>query len=170
MTITQLALVGAVLLIATVGFALLTAKRSGHRYEPCPIMTDNELEFFRRLEQAHPNGYVFPQVSMAAVMRPISGNSKARLAAFRAITTRSFRSSDWRWALCPNVPPQLKKSEPKPRLNAFAIVAPKKIGKHRDSEGNVAVRRAVDHSFADQAGPQWPQRLRGLAQMMRHIG
>lgn len=87
MTITQLALVGAVLLIATVGFALLAAGRFGHRYEPCPIMTDNELEFFRRLERAH-NGYVFPQVSMAAVMRPASGNQKHRLAAFRAISQK----------------------------------------------------------------------------------
>jgi hypothetical protein len=81
-------LMGAVILAVIVVFAILVWKGRGHRYEPCPIMTRNELEFFRRLEMAHPNGYVFPQVSMAAVMRPVSGDEKRRLAAFRAISQK----------------------------------------------------------------------------------
>lgn len=85
---TQLILIAAAIAAVTLIFAVLTSRGYGNRYEPCPIMTSNELEFFRRLEQAHPNGYVFPQVSMAAVMRPISGNSKTRLAAFRAISQK----------------------------------------------------------------------------------
>lgn len=88
MTATQMALMGVVLLAVVFVSAILMAKGRGHRYEPCPIMTRNELEFFRRLEMAHPNGYVFPQVSMAAVMRPASGNDQQRLAAFRAISQK----------------------------------------------------------------------------------
>lgn len=88
MTDTHMALIGAVVLLVICVAAVLIARDRGHRYEPCPIMTRNELEFFRRLEMAYPNGYVFPQVAMAAVMRPASGNEKQRLAAFRAISQK----------------------------------------------------------------------------------
>jgi hypothetical protein len=83
-----MALMGAIVLAVIFVVAILIFKGRGNRYEPCPIMTRNELEFFRRLEMAHPNGYVFPQVAMAAVMRPASGNEKQRLAAFRAISQK----------------------------------------------------------------------------------
>lgn len=89
MSTAMMALVGATLLVVLLAFAALTSRGRGHRYEAAPIMTANELEFFRRLEHAHgDNGYVFPQVSMAAVMRPASGGSKQRLAAFRAISQK----------------------------------------------------------------------------------
>lgn len=85
---TQIILIGAAIAVVTLIFVVLASRGRGHQYEPCPVMTANELEFFRRLEQAHPNGYVFPQVSMAAVMRPTSSNGKKRMAAFRAISQK----------------------------------------------------------------------------------
>lgn len=88
MTDAQMALMGVLVLAAILVAGVLISKGRGHRYEPCPIMTRNELEFFRRLEAAYPNGYVFPQVSMAALMRPASANEKQRLAAFRAISQK----------------------------------------------------------------------------------
>ncbi|MBV9223351.1 MAG: DUF2726 domain-containing protein [Acidobacteriaceae bacterium] len=35
---------------------------------PKPLLTDNELEFFNRLTRALPHYYVFPQVSLGAIM------------------------------------------------------------------------------------------------------
>jgi hypothetical protein len=88
---TQLILIliaGIIAIALMVVFALILSKNRGHRFEPTPIMTDNELEFFHRLEKAYPDGYVFPQVSMAAVMRPKAMSGKERLAAFRAISQK----------------------------------------------------------------------------------
>jgi hypothetical protein len=39
-------------------------------YLPIRIMTDNEIEFFGRLLRALPDHYVFPQVAMAALIKP----------------------------------------------------------------------------------------------------
>jgi len=35
---------------------------------PKPLLTDNELEFFNRLTRALPRYYIFPQVSLGAIM------------------------------------------------------------------------------------------------------
>lgn len=40
------------------------------RYKAADIMTPNEVEFFHRLVEALPGHYIFPQVSLGALMRP----------------------------------------------------------------------------------------------------
>lgn len=40
------------------------------RYKAADIMTANEVEFFHRLVEALPDHYIFPQVSLGALMRP----------------------------------------------------------------------------------------------------
>jgi len=42
------------------------------RYKPRPILTDNEAEFFARLETAVPEYRIFPQLSMTAIIEPAS--------------------------------------------------------------------------------------------------
>jgi peroxiredoxin len=39
-----------------------------YKYKAKPLMSDNEFEFFNRLVKALPEYYVFPQVSMGAVL------------------------------------------------------------------------------------------------------
>lgn len=58
------------------------------RYKPIPIMTENELEFFGRLCRAFPEGYIFPQVSMAALIKPDERERKRWGQAFAKIAQK----------------------------------------------------------------------------------
>ncbi|MGF6996819.1 hypothetical protein P3T25_005194 [Paraburkholderia sp. GAS32] len=42
------------------------------RYRQCPILTENEKEFFGRLVSAVPEYRIFPQVAMSAIIEPAS--------------------------------------------------------------------------------------------------
>lgn len=85
---------GALWVLAAVALVALRARRgsASHTYKPVALMTANELEFFQRLRRAVPDCHVFPQVSMAAIIRPASRDPKAHLQAFRRISQKRV---DW---------------------------------------------------------------------------
>lgn len=66
-----------IILVIVVAFVFLTAAfrskipRRVAKYLPAKIMTENEKEFFGRLTRALPDLHVFPQVSMAALIKPV---------------------------------------------------------------------------------------------------
>lgn len=60
----------AVLFILVAPF-LAKLARPGAKYIPVKIMTENEKEFFSRLSRALPDCHVFPQVSLAALIKPV---------------------------------------------------------------------------------------------------
>lgn len=67
----------------------LSLQRADFRYKQTPVMTENEMKLFGRLIQELPNYYIFPQVSMGAILKPQSTNGqKEHLAAFRAISQK----------------------------------------------------------------------------------
>lgn len=72
----------AVLIIAVVLIGLVLAKAKQGKgsdsanYKRRALMTDNELEFFGRLVAALPDHYIFPQVSMGALLEPTSADKK----------------------------------------------------------------------------------------------
>jgi len=53
-----------------------------YQYKQKALMTENEFEFFNRLVQALPNYYVFPQVSMGAVLQGDGPNKMASRGTF----------------------------------------------------------------------------------------
>lgn len=81
----------AVTLVSVLLIALLLRDR-GPKYQPVPIMTPNELEFFWRISKAVPDAFVFPQVAMSALMAPSESSGKKRMAAFRTISQKRV---DW---------------------------------------------------------------------------
>lgn len=79
-----------VVLVASV-FTLVVAlfwRDKGPRYRAIEIMTGNELEFFGRLRRALPHYFIFPQVSMAALIAPTAFNSRTALIDFRRISQK----------------------------------------------------------------------------------
>lgn len=53
-------------------------------YKQKALLTANEIEFFNRLTQALPNHYVFPQVSLGALLQPnVSGKDKKKFHSIR---------------------------------------------------------------------------------------
>lgn len=74
------------LLAALLAVARLVRPQQGYRRKP--LVTGNELEFYRRLIRAYPEGHVFPQVAMAALVEPANGSDKAKLVAFRQISQK----------------------------------------------------------------------------------
>jgi len=74
------------------------APPAGPKFRQCPIMTDNEMEFFDRLERACPEYRIFPQVSMTALIEPASRdrywlyfNKVAMLRCDYAVYTRDLK-------------------------------------------------------------------------------
>jgi hypothetical protein len=57
-------------------------------YHPMRIMTPNEMEFFSRLEKAWPQGYIFPQVAMSALIQPTAIDRKKYMNDFRKISQK----------------------------------------------------------------------------------
>jgi very-short-patch-repair endonuclease len=81
-----------VLAIALVVFVIAAAsKKSGRspspKFQAQAILTQNETEFFQRLRRALPEEYIFPQVAMSALIRPVS-TGKARLQDFGRISQK----------------------------------------------------------------------------------
>jgi hypothetical protein len=67
----------AVVIVATVT-SLLARKSGGFtgKYKQRKLMTDNELEFFRRLVKALPEHFIFPQVAMSALLESSNKDPK----------------------------------------------------------------------------------------------
>lgn len=82
-------------LIALV-IAMIIAARSRARphlktyeYQPSPILTEHEARLFKRITRELPDYYIFPQVSMSAILKPkLKQKSQNYLAAFRAISQK----------------------------------------------------------------------------------
>ena len=79
---------GALIVIALAYTAGTFLRAHLYRYTAQNIMTGNEVEFFKRLLRANPQGYVFPQVAMSALIAPTVRNANARLTAFRRISQK----------------------------------------------------------------------------------
>jgi hypothetical protein len=60
--------IAAILVGAAAVHAPRTRRIDLDRLKPKPLMTDNEREFFHRLERALPDHHVFPQVAFAAFL------------------------------------------------------------------------------------------------------
>jgi hypothetical protein len=76
-------------LVAAAAMILLLRAAPGQMvFRARPVMTDNEIEFFRRLVAAWPDGYVFPQVAMSALLKPAGSTSRAHRAAFNSISQK----------------------------------------------------------------------------------
>ena len=92
MSDTTIVLICVVVLLVSVLLILLLLRDGGPKYQPVPIMTPNELEFFRRICKAVPDAFVFPQVAMSALVAPRDTDGKKRMAAFRKISQKRV---DW---------------------------------------------------------------------------
>ena len=69
----------ALVIAGTTLVAVFAAKKSGGGnglYKRGKLMTDNELEFFGRLISAMPHHFIFPQVSMGAILEPANRDKK----------------------------------------------------------------------------------------------
>ena len=56
-------------LVLLIALAVLLL-RSRPRFAPKPLLTQNEIEFFHRLQSALPDLAIFPQVALRALIRP----------------------------------------------------------------------------------------------------
>lgn len=89
---TQIAITIALLLFAATVIIMLFAKKKPSRrkqiYKQVPVMTNAEALLFQRLVRRLPEHYIFPQVSMGALMKPTATHHQQRLLAFRAISQK----------------------------------------------------------------------------------
>jgi rRNA-processing protein FCF1 len=65
-----------VLIVAVAALSQLKKSKHTGIYRRRQLMTANEVEFFRRLVAALPEHYIFPQVSMQALIEAASGDKK----------------------------------------------------------------------------------------------
>lgn len=92
MSDTTIVLICVAVLFVSVLLIILLLREGGPKYQPIPIMTPNEVEFFRRISKAVPDAFVFPQVAMSALIAPRETDGKKRMAAFRKISQKRV---DW---------------------------------------------------------------------------
>jgi hypothetical protein len=80
----------AIILVLALRFATTgNLRKTTYSYSGCPLMSASEIRFFRVLQMAAPNELVFPQVSMAAVVRPnYAGADPRYVAAFRSMSQK----------------------------------------------------------------------------------
>ena len=71
-----------VILLLSIFFKTSRTKpqRRDSAYQPVPLMTANEIEFFNRLSRSLPGVHVFPQVAMAALIAPVDSFQQNRYA------------------------------------------------------------------------------------------
>ena len=72
------AIIGIVILVAVIAVVVLKlstaqAQATAGGIVSRPIMTENELEFFHRLQRALPEFYVFPQMAANALLQVVQG-------------------------------------------------------------------------------------------------
>jgi very-short-patch-repair endonuclease len=77
---------GGLLLLAGAVLAIMAARPT--RYRRRPLLTGNELEFYRRLRRALPQLQVLPQVAMAGLIEPDTRDARQHLDAFRRISQK----------------------------------------------------------------------------------
>ncbi|MES2258255.1 MAG: DUF2726 domain-containing protein [Pseudomonadota bacterium] len=72
MTLEHLVYIGlaCLVLVFIVVFLIIRKRKSAFQYIHTPLMTQNEIEFFSRLQRAVPDLFIFPQVSMGALIKP----------------------------------------------------------------------------------------------------
>lgn len=92
MSDTSIVLICMAVLLISVLLIFLLLREGGPKYQTVPIMTPNEVEFFRRISKAVPEAFVFPQVAMSALIVPRDTDGKKRMAAFRKISQKRV---DW---------------------------------------------------------------------------
>ncbi len=95
MSNTTIVLICVTVLLVSVLLIILLLREGGPKYQPVPIMTPNEVEFFRRISKAVPDAFVFPQVAMSALIAPRDMDGKKRMAAFRKISQNKIGGSHW---------------------------------------------------------------------------
>ena len=80
----------AIVLVLALRFATTGNRRkTTYSCSGCPLMSASEIRFFRVLQMAVPNELVFPQVSMAAVVRPnYAGVYSRYVPAFRSMSQK----------------------------------------------------------------------------------
>lgn len=78
----------AAFIVLTVLVAAMKAAEGRARYKAREIMTPNEIEFFRRLNAALPDYWIFTQVAMSALIQPDMGQGKAYMSAFGKIAQK----------------------------------------------------------------------------------
>ena len=75
-----------VLVVAIMAFLLPQSKSKSkteakipnyNHLRPTPLLTDNEREFYQRLQEALPTFHIFPQVALSGIMQPVKGLSYA---------------------------------------------------------------------------------------------
>jgi hypothetical protein len=84
-----------IILLVLVAFVALFAaafgrrSKAGYSFTDCPLMSASEIRFYRVLQMAVPNELVFPQVGMAALVRPRYAGADSRFVpAFRTISQK----------------------------------------------------------------------------------
>lgn len=79
-----------VILVIALAMVVMALPMSRYaQYKAIPIMTENEKEFFFRLQRALPEYLVFPQVAMSALIEPkVARKSKQWHAAFNKIARK----------------------------------------------------------------------------------
>ena len=83
-------------LLVVVGLLVLLVRAAGPKvsrapapvYAARPLLTANELEFYKRLRHALPEYHVLPQVSLAALMEPVTTDPSSRRAALNRIAQK----------------------------------------------------------------------------------
>jgi very-short-patch-repair endonuclease len=83
-----------IVFLVLIGIAALASqvgkrRKGSYLFAGCPLMSDSEIRFFRVLQMAAPNELVFPQVGMAAIVRPkyLEGDYRF-IAAFRKMSQK----------------------------------------------------------------------------------
>ena len=77
-----------VLVFVAAAVAALFVQQKQFRFKKRRLMSGNELEFFQRICRAVPDGHVFPQVAMSALIEPATSRGKLYQAAFRRISQK----------------------------------------------------------------------------------
>jgi len=68
---------------------LKASAKNSVRYKSKNLLTDNELEFFKRLTRALPDVHIFPQVAMSALIEPTATKgTKTFMSAFGRISQK----------------------------------------------------------------------------------
>lgn len=78
-----------ILVLATAGRRDAKQKATTYEYQPTPVLTDAEAKLFKRLVLELPEYFIFPQVSMGAILKPkIKRDHPKYLSSFRAISQK----------------------------------------------------------------------------------
>jgi hypothetical protein len=84
-----LLLLAIVVLLAVKFLTSSKGRKAEYSFIGCPLLSESEIRFYRVLQMAVPNELVFPQVGMAALVRPDYAGADSRfMPAFRTISQK----------------------------------------------------------------------------------